>query len=133
MTLIGVLLAVAIPFLRGATDQGSVRGAGDAVATMHAVAKQSAIQRSRTTMLVMDGAANTMVVVARNAAGAAWDTLGRVENLDERFGVRFAASRDTLVFTPRGIGIELSGTAIVVSKGSYVDTITVSAAGRLIR
>ncbi len=133
MTMIGILLAVAIPFIGSSTNKGNVRGALDAVSTMHAIAKQSAIQRGRQSMLVMGTSNGNAWVVSRNAAGTGWDTLGKVEELDDRFGVSLSATRDTLTFTPRGIGTELSGSTIVVSKGDFADTITISAAGRLIR
>lgn len=134
MALIGIMLAVALPFVRGSSDSGNVGGATSALSSMHAVAKQSAIQRGRLSMLVMTPAQARAWVVSRNAAGTGWDTLGRVEDFSERFGgVAISSTRDTLVFTPRGIGQETSGTTIVISRGAEADTITISAAGRLVR
>jgi prepilin-type N-terminal cleavage/methylation domain-containing protein len=133
VVLIGAMLAIGIPYFRTGTLKGDLRSGGDAIAQLHAVAKQTSIQRGRTTRLVMDPGANTVVVTATNAAGTAQDTVGRVENLNDRFGVTFTTTTNTLVFTPRGIGGETSGTTIIVSKAGFADTITISAAGRLVR
>jgi type II secretion system protein H len=132
LTLIGIMLAVAVPYIGSSTNKGNVRGAMDALSTLHAMAKQSAIQRGRQAMLVLNAGSGSATVVARNAAGTGWDTLETAE-MDDRFGVTLTSTRDTLIFTPRGIGTELSGTTIIVTKGDAADTITVSAAGRLVR
>lgn len=133
IVIIGAAMAIGFPFFRSATLKGDLRSGGDAIAQLHAVAKQTAIQRGRTARLVLDPSAYTAVVTVTNAAGTAQDTVGRVENLSNRFGVRFTTTTNTLVFTPRGIGSEATGTTIIVTKGNFADTITISAAGRLIR
>jgi prepilin-type N-terminal cleavage/methylation domain-containing protein len=133
VVLIGIMLAVGIPYFRTGTVKGDLRSGADAIAQLHAVAKQTAIQRGRTARLVMNAGANTVVVTATNAAGTAQDTVGKVEDLNSRFGVTFTTTNATLVFTPRGIGGESAGTTIIVSKAGFADTITISAAGRLLR
>lgn len=133
VVLVGVLMSVALPFFRNATTKSSVRGAMDAMGSLHAVAKATSIQRGRITRLVFLPASSVALVVASDASGTGVDTVGAVEDLAERFGVSFTTTRDTLVFTPRGIGAELSGTTIIVSKVDFSDTITISAAGRLTR
>lgn len=132
VVLIGVMLAIGLPFFRSSTNSGSVRGASDAVASMHARAKLTAIQRGRATRLMFNTAASRVWVVASKATGSGQDTVGAVEDLSERFGVTLRTSRDSLIFTPRGVGTELSGTTIIVAKGGVADTLTASAAGRLI-
>ncbi len=133
VTLIGVLMIVALPFFRTGTDKASVRGAMDAISAMHAVAKATAIQRGRTARLVLMPSQSMAVVVAAKVTGPGVDTVGRVEDLASRFGVRFTTTRDTLTFTPRGIGSDLSGTLIIVSKAGFIDTVSVTAAGRLMQ
>lgn len=132
ITLVGVLMSIAIPYFRGATLRSSVRGAMDAIASMHSLARATAIQRGRTSRLVMVPASSRVYVIANRATGGAVvDTVGSVENLGERFGVSLTTTRDTLVFTPRGIGAELTGTTVIVSKGDFRDTLVISAAGRI--
>ncbi len=135
VVLIGAMLAFALPYFRTSTTKSDVRGAMDAIAALHGMTKQAAVQRGRVSRLVMDRAAGTMVVVANKVIGTGVDTVGRVQSLASRFGVTFVTSptRDTLAFTPRGLGVESGVTAIIVTKGTFADTLAVSSAGRLIR
>ena len=135
VVVIGAMLAFGLPRFKTSTIKADVRGAMDAVAALHALTKTSAIQRGRVTQLVMDRSNTTMVVVANKVTGAGVDTVGRVQNLFSRFGVRFTTipTRDTLIFTPRGIGTESSDTRIVVGKSGFLDTLLISSAGRIMR
>ncbi len=128
----GLLMGVAIPTFLKFSDKSALRSAAVAVSSMHARAKVAAIQRGRTTRLKMSAANNTMWVVSTNAAGTGLDTIGKVENLNTRFGITFTTTRDSLTFTPRGIGFETSGTTIILLKGTKADTLTVTAAGRML-
>ena len=133
LVLVGVLMRVALPYFRTATDKSSVRSAMDVVASLHARAKAVAVQRGRIAGLVMNPSAGTMVVVARNTAGTGWDTIGRVENMRSRFGVSFTATQNSIAFSPRGIGADVVSTTIVISKSTFSDTVTAAVGGRLIR
>jgi prepilin-type N-terminal cleavage/methylation domain-containing protein len=131
VVLIGAMLAIAIPYLVGATDQTSVHSAKDALSSLNAVAKAAAIQRGRTARLVLlPGSARALVIVS-STSGSGVDTVGKVEDLNSRFGVSFTTSQDTISYSPRGIGSNPTGTTIIVTKGTYTDTVTVTAAGRL--
>lgn len=132
VVVVSVMMGVAIPYLMRSSDRGGVTESTVAISTMHARAKLAAIQRGRVTRLKMNPSSSLMWVVATKASGSGLDTLGSVENLYDRFGVRITSTRDSLVFTPRGLGTETSGTTIIVSKGTAADTITISAAGRLV-
>jgi len=131
VTLIGLLLAIGLPFFRTRTNNASVRGAMDAMSGMHAVAKAVAISRGRTARLVLNSGASSVLVVVNKTSGTGVDTVGKVENFNSRFGITFTTSRDTMTFTPRGIGSDLSGTIIILSKGGFSDTLLATAAGRL--
>lgn len=134
LTIIGIALGVAYNGVRSSTVKGGVRSAVDAVMSLHAVAKQSAIQRGRTSMLVLSGSTGRAWVVSRKATGTGFDTVGgRVEDLAGRFGVTLRTTRDTFTFTPRGLGAETSGATIIISKQDFADTISVSASGRILR
>jgi Tfp pilus assembly protein FimT len=134
VVLIGVLLTVALPYFRSSTIRADVTGAMDAVSAVHAVAKATAIQRGRTTRLVMlHSSTYKILVIATKVTGTGVDTIGQVQDLGARFGVTYTTTRDTLTFTPRGIGLDLSGTTVIISKGAILDTLTISAAGRLSR
>ena len=133
VTLIGILTTVALPRFRDASGKGSVRSAMDAFASMHAVAKNTAVQRGRTTRLIIRPSLNTVLVVASKVTGTGVDTIGRVENFSTRFGVTITTTRDTMVLSPRGVGLDPGGTTVIFRKTTSVDTVLVSAGGRVFR
>jgi prepilin-type N-terminal cleavage/methylation domain-containing protein len=135
VVVIGAMLAFGLPYFRSATTKSDVRGALDAVAALHSRTKSMAVQRGRVSRLVMDRTAGTMWVVANKVTGTGVDTVVGVQSMASRFGVTFTTvpTRDTLSFTPRGLGTESGTTAIIVTKGAFADTLAVSSAGRLIR
>jgi prepilin-type N-terminal cleavage/methylation domain-containing protein len=131
VVIIGIMLMIGLPFFRSSTNDASVRSAMAAMSGMHAVAKAVAISRGRTARLVMKSSSSLAFVVVNKTTGTGVDTVGKVEDFNSRFGVTFATTRDTLTFTPRGIGSELSGTLITFAKGGFTDSLKVTAAGRL--
>lgn len=133
ITIIGIALGVAYNSVRSSSVKGGVRSAMDAVMTLHAVAKQSAIQRGRSTMLVVNSTTGKVWVVSREVSGSGYDTVGNVEDLAGRFGVTLRSTRDTFTFTPRGLGNDASGATIIIAKQDFADTITVAATGRIVR
>lgn len=132
VTLVGILMTVGIPRFREASSKQSVRGAMSALASMHARAKAIAIQRARTTALRLDAAAGTAVIVSSGIGGTV-DTVGSVESMVQRFGVTFTTTQTGLIFSPRGIGTNSAATTIIITKAGFSDTLTVSAAGRLMQ
>jgi prepilin-type N-terminal cleavage/methylation domain-containing protein len=135
VVIIGIMLRFGLPYFRSSNTKADVRGAMDAIAAMHNLSKTQAVIRGRVTRLVIDRAAGTVVTVSNKVTGTGVDTVGRVQSLFSRFGVTISSSptRDTLTFTPRGLGTEAGDTKIIVTKGSFVDTLIASPAGRLIR
>ena len=136
VVVIGIFLGFGLPYIRSGTVKSDVRGAMDAVAALHGLTKQTALQRSRGTRLVIDKTNGTMVVVANKVTGSGVDTVGRVQNLTSRFGVTITtvpSTRDTLTFIPRGIGTESGDTRIILTKGGFLDTLVISSAGRIMR
>jgi hypothetical protein len=97
------------------------------------VAKTAAVQRGRTARLVVQPSSGRLWVVTNKATGTGVDTVGRVEDFRGRFGVTITTTRDTLVFSPRGVGLDPGGTVVIFTRATSVDTIQVSAAGRLFR
>jgi prepilin-type N-terminal cleavage/methylation domain-containing protein len=132
VTLVGALLVVAIPYFRNSSSKQSVRAAMSAIASMHARTKAAAVQRGRSASLVLDQSAGTAVITTTTVAGVA-DTIGEVEDIAQRFGVSFTTTQSPLTFSPRGIGTNSAGTTIIISKSGFADTISVSAAGRLLQ
>src|SRR5437868_3155030 len=102
VVLIGILMRFALPFFRTSNTKADVRSAMDAIAALHGLTKQTAVQKSRVAKLVIDRVNYVMVVVANKVSGAGVDTVGRVQDLASRFGITLSTipARDTLIFTP---------------------------------
>ena len=133
MTIVGIMMTVALPMIRNATVKSNIGGAMSAIAGLHAVARNAAVQRGRTAVLYLDATNAKVVVILKRPGSTAVDTVGTPENLATRFAVRLATNRDSVIFTPRGIGTAASSTVVIVSRSDYADTLTISSAGRLLR
>jgi len=131
--LIGIMSAVAMPYIRNATLKSNVTGAINAVASLHSLARAVAIQRGRTAVLVLDGSTAFAVVVLKRTGSAVVDTVGRPENLGSRFGVTLSTTQDSVIFTPRGIGTGAANVTVIAARSGYADTLTISPAGRLVQ
>jgi prepilin-type N-terminal cleavage/methylation domain-containing protein len=134
MVLVGIVSAVALPYLRTDPARSSVHGTTRAIASYHAIARNAAIARGRVAVLVIKAAAPaTVLVVLRQSGSTGVDTIGTVEDLNSRFSVALTTTSDSVVFTPRGIGSSPSTTTVIATRGGVADTLTISAAGRLLR
>lgn len=133
LAVIGIMLAVVLPYLRNATGKTAARGAADAVVALHARARMAAIQRGRTAKLVIPAGTNKALVVATKVTSTGIDTLGNVLDLAGQFGVTVTSTSDTIAFSPRGIGNMGSSITIIISKSGFSDTLVVSRGGRLTR
>jgi prepilin-type N-terminal cleavage/methylation domain-containing protein len=131
VVLIGVIVAVAGPRLRTALVRQNVRSARDALVTMHATARASAIQRGRYTALWIVG--DTALVVAQNPVTAAFDTIVNPVNLRTRWGVAVTTNNNVLTFDPRGLFTTGGTTKIVVQRGVFQDAIEINPVGRVLR
>lgn len=133
MVMAGILTAVAVPFIRNSTVKSSITGAMSAIASYHGMARNASIERGRSAVLVLNAASASVLVVLRRSGSTAVDTVGRVENLDSRFGVSFTTTADSVIFSPRGMGTAASSTTVIVSRRGFADTLVIAAAGRLLR
>lgn len=133
IVIIGAVLAITLPSFRTSTVKSAVRGAADAISSLHAVARAAAIRRGRTADLVLPSGSNVAVVVAAKVSGSGLDTIGAVTDLAKRFGVTVTSSKDTVAFSPRGIGNIGSTITIILSKSTFAETLTVAPGGRLKR
>lgn len=133
IVMIGVLSAVAYPKLRYATTSAGVRGAMGAITTLHSVARNAAVLRGRVSVLVLKGSTSQAMVILKNAGTTRVDTVGKVEDLNARFGVTLRSTSDSVIFTPRGIGANPSNITVIATRATYADTLVISVAGRLLQ
>jgi Tfp pilus assembly protein FimT len=131
LVIIGALVAMTVPRIGQSMTKQSMRSARNGVVAMMAKAKASAVQRgSRTALLLVGG---NLVIHSRHPVTGVTDTVGAPEDFNNRYGAYVWSSRDSLMFDPRGMGMESGPTTVIVSKGSYSDTIVVSGSGRVLR
>jgi prepilin-type N-terminal cleavage/methylation domain-containing protein len=133
VTMIGIMLAVALPYLRSSTSKASARGAADAVTALHSRARMAAISRGRSAKLVIPSGTNKVLVIASKVTTSGIDTLGKVVDLAGQYGVTITSTSDTVSFSPRGIGTFSSLITIIISKSGFSDTLKISRGGRLQR
>jgi prepilin-type N-terminal cleavage/methylation domain-containing protein len=124
MTVTGVILALVLPRFVTLRDARSVRGAVADVAGGFSLARQVAIAQRSAVALVFDTAVG--LVQIRSANGPI-----RRSNLAQSFGVGFSANRDSAVFDARGLGYGVSNLTVIVRRGNFVDTLTMSRLGRV--
>jgi type II secretory pathway pseudopilin PulG len=126
MAVAGILLALALPRFAAARDARAVRGAMDVLTAGFSLARQTALARRALVTIAFDTAAG--VIQVRSALGPI-----RRSDLSASFGVTIAANRDSAVYDPRGLGYGLSNLTVVVHRGNFVDTLTMSRLGRVRR
>ena len=131
----GIMMAVAIPFLRDASQKTSVRGAADEISRLYATARATSIQRGKLAWLVLDHTNNNVMVIANKVNAVGIDTIVKPDNLVARYKVTFTDSNDSLIFTPRGVGANLVTTTVILSSttGGIVDTVTIYPTGKIVR
>ncbi|MEO6865959.1 MAG: GspH/FimT family pseudopilin [Gemmatimonadaceae bacterium] len=125
-TIIGVAAGVAIPRTRYLIERIAVRGAADDAAAMLELARHTAMMRGDRISVDIDSAPARLTMRAGN------DTLRR---RDEKaiHGVRYAATRPSVVYSQLGMGFGVSNLTLVVTRGTAAETVTVSRLGRVRR
>jgi prepilin-type N-terminal cleavage/methylation domain-containing protein len=127
IVIMGTIATFAIPMVRRGMEQRRVSGARIAITTMNAKARAVAVQRSRVVRLIFDS--NEILLVSTHPVTGAMDTIDE-RNLYTVYGVTVASSRDTLLYDPRGIGLQNSATSVVVTRpGGFADTVSITALG----
>jgi prepilin-type N-terminal cleavage/methylation domain-containing protein len=131
----GILMAVAIPILRTSSPRTAVHGAADEVSRLYATARSASIQRGKTAWLLLDPSTSTVTVTAKKIGATGVDTIAKPDDLNSRYNVTFTTSATSLVFTPRGIGANLSTTMVIISSntGGIVDTVRIYPTGKIVR
>lgn len=123
---VSVLLGSAIPGFVSYRDRAAVTGAAATAAEALHAARAHAVRRGERTALRVDTAGRRLVIVTRR------DTI-REFPLGEIFGVWVATTRDSLAWSPSGLGFGAANTRLEFGRGAARDTISVSRLGRVRR
>lgn len=127
VVLTGLIMLVAFPRVRLGIIKSSVRSARGDIVTMHSQARNAAVQYGKPTRVSFNG--DRAMVLLEVGTGST-DTLGGVQDMSDKYGVRLTASQDWK-FDPRGFGLQ--GGTVRISRSGYADTITVSGFGRVVQ
>jgi prepilin-type N-terminal cleavage/methylation domain-containing protein len=128
IVVIGMVSLIGLPKLQHAWAHSNVLSSKAKITSLYARARASAVESSRTTVLVVSGG-NAYVVA--NLGGGVFDTITPVENLYTQYRVNLTADADSVRIAPTGLG--LGGAQVVLTKGSYADTVVINQYGRILK
>ncbi len=131
IVLVGVVTAITFPVASAEIRRQSVRSAVNGIVSMHSKARAAAIERGRATVLELTG--GRLVIRSRHPVTGLPDTVGTVEDVAQRYGVIVSATRDSVVFDGRGVGVGSVTTVIAVTKATIADTLRISPFGRVLK
>ena len=134
MILAGILTSLGMPHIHDAIQKTGVRSARVAVGTLAAKARAVAVQRGcRSALHFTSGSDGQAWVTACTIAGAGLDTLGSVERIASRFDVVLTASRDSVQYDPRGLGVDYQATMVRLAAGGIQDSLLINQLGKVVR
>ena len=123
LLLVSITLGFAFVRLGAAADSAAVRSAVSEAASVFTAARNTAIYRRAPVAVRIDTLHGTLVTRA--------DTLVLHRRDLRAFGVRLSASRDSMAFDGRGLGVGAANLSLVVRRGKAVDTLFLSRLGRV--
>lgn len=131
MALIGAMAGFGFPRLADAWVRQNVRSARAALVGLYARGRATAIERGATTRVIVEN--NRVRIESVNPVTGATVIVGRIEDLQSRYGVTIAPSLDTCVYDPRGVAREASETVLTIARGSVVQVLRINRLGRVIQ
>jgi type II secretory pathway pseudopilin PulG len=121
--ILGIMAGLTFPRFGSYRDRTAVDAATSSTLSLLATARHAALRRATRTAVHLDSSRGTVFIVA------GVDTIER-RPLREVHQVEFSASRDSIAFTPSGLGFGAANTQIILRRGAAADTISVSRLGR---
>lgn len=121
--ILGIMAGLTFPRFGSYRDRIAVDAATSSTLSLLATARHAALRRATRTAVHLDSARGTVSIVA------GVDTIER-RPLRDVHQVEFSASRDSIAFTPSGLGFGAANTQIILRRGVAADTIAVSRLGR---
>jgi Tfp pilus assembly protein FimT len=129
-TTVGLIMAIVVPNVKGMSSSAEMGTLQQTIASYATVARESAVQRGRTTTLnVVD---DSVWVTTTDAAGATVILRNKV-GVDPRTGIALQKDNDVITFDRRGytnIGSG-NGTKFIIRHGQARDTVCITRGGRV--
>jgi hypothetical protein len=126
LAVLAVVTAVGVAGGARLLDAATVHGATREIAELFALARDRAMATGTRTAVRFDVAQSRLVVHAGP------DTLASLELLASR-AIRLAVTRDSMAYSPSGLGFGAANLRVIVTRGASHDTLTVSRLGRVKR
>jgi prepilin-type N-terminal cleavage/methylation domain-containing protein len=123
LLLVSIVLGLAFVRLGAAADRAAVRAAVSEAASVFLSARNAAIYRRAPVAVRIDTLSGLLLTRA--------DTLVLRRRDLRALGVRLSASRDSMAFDGRGLGVGAANLSLVVRRGKAVDTLFLSRLGRV--
>lgn len=124
MAVLGVLTALVVRSIGQQLDKLAVRSAARETRDVFATAREFAVARGVRTAVQIDP------LMAALSAHTGADTIV-ARPLNTLHGVTLSTSRDSMAYSPSGLGYGASNLRIIVVKRSAAETVTVSRLGRV--
>lgn len=124
LAVIGLLAAISVRAVGRQLDQLAVRIAARDARDVFASAREYAVARGVRT------AVHITPVLARVSAQADTDTI-TARSLGAVHGVTISSSRDSMAYSPSGLGYGASNLRIILERHSAAETVSVSRLGRV--
>jgi Tfp pilus assembly protein FimT len=126
LALLGALAAIGVRAAAGVLNATLVHIATRDVADLLALAREQASATGVRTAVRFDPAAGRVVVHAEG------DTIARYD-VTQHGALTLEASRDSMAYSPSGLGYGAANLRVVLRKGASAETLTVSRLGRVRR
>ena len=123
VTIMAILFGVAVLRIGEAANRAAVRSAVADAATCFSVARQTALSRRSVVALHIDTMRGWLQVRADSTVVLARD-------MRALYGVTVTATRDSMAYDARGLGIGAANLSLVARRGRASDTLFVSRFGR---
>lgn len=124
IAVLGIVLAIALRVLGQALDALAVRGAAREIRDVFATAREYAVAGGVRTAVQIDPA------LVELSAHAGVDKIS-VRPIGQLHGVTLSTSRDSMAYSPSGLGYGASNLRIIVVRRWAAETVTVSRLGRV--
>jgi len=122
----GILMAIAIPRAARYLDAIRVRSATQEIMSVFVTARHHAIARARHASVLVDAEAGRIEVRSE-------DKRVLVRDLAHGYGVTLTATRDSMSYSPIGLGWGAANLKITIQRGAASDTVVLSRVGRIRR
>lgn len=124
MAIISTVIAAVAPPIAHARDRAAVHAAAAALRVTLASARNIALTRAASAVVIFDSAPPAISVVVNRE-------IVLRQLLTGDFRAQLSATRDTIRFGPTGRAFGASNSTLILQAGSAADTITVSRVGRV--